>query len=934
MAGTALRWAVAVLLLTGMTLAQGPVIEEILIHGNRRIPAETIRARIFSRAGDVYDEGALQRDFRSLWNTGFFADLRIEREESPRGYRIHVYVQEKPNIREINYVGLSSVQQSDVLERFRKNKVGLTLESQYDPTKVKKAEVTLKELLAEHGRQFATVRTEVRPIPPNSVGVSFILKEGPKVKVGKIRFEGNKNVSSRVLQRAMVNLKPIGIPRSIFLENLFSKTFDASKLAEDAERVRYAYQQRGYFKAIVSDPRTETRDSGGFRIPLFMKGGGKAVDITIPIEEGQRYHLAGITFKNNKAIQDTRVLRAAFAMKDGDIFNAELVRKGLDALRELHGELGYVNFTAVPDTKFDDEKRLITLEIDIDEGKPFYVRRIEFQGNTTTRDKVIRRELALEEGNVYNSRLWKLSLLRLNQLGYFEQLDPEQDASVHQNVQEGTVDITLKVKERGKNSIGLQGGVSGLEGGFIGLSYETNNFLGLGETLRVEGSTGNRGYNILFGFTEPYLFDRPLQFGFTVFAREFRFNQADQFTLATGQEIPESAQQFLLNYNQNTKGFTVSGSYPLRRSFKRLGLTYAFDTSSVSVFSDASRNLFEQIAFRGLSGPQALEGIVTSKVIPSFSVNRIDNPYRPSRGYSLFLGGQVAGLGGNVKLIRPIAEYKYFRPHKRNVIGMRLQGSFLTGYGGQVAPPYERFYVGGDTDLRGFDIRSVTPIGFLVGRENIPLLNPDRTPVPLDPTNPRRGNYIVPIPIHRIVFTGGDTTFVSNVEYRIPIVGPVTVALFNDFGMNFVARPSQLQINPSTVTDLNTNPFGCPSLTGSFQCAGGSTLAFDSHVDIVDGTNFTPRMSTGVEFQVVLPVVNAPMRIYYAYNPLRLTASTVSPDSCTTSSGASINCISRDMFPPGGAGDFTYQETLRLFAPGFRFAEPKTTFRFTVSTTF
>ena len=930
----ALRFAGVVVLLAGMALAQGAVIEEILIHGNRRIPAETIRARIFTRAGDVYDENALQRDFRSLWNTGFFEDLRMEREESPKGYRIHVYVKEKPNIREINYPGLSSVQQSDVLERFRKNKVGLTIESQYDPTRVKKAEVTLKELLGEHGRQFATIRTEVRPIPPNSVGITFVIKEGPKVKVGKIRFEGNKNVSGRVLQRAMVNLKPIGIPRSIFLESIFSKTFDASKLAEDAERVRYAYQQRGYFKAIVSDPKTETRDTGGFHIPLIQKGGGKAVDITIPIEEGELYHLAGISFKNNKAISDARVLRAVFAMKDGDIFNAELVRKGLDALREVHGELGYVNFTAVPDTKFDDEKRLITLEIDIDEGKPFYVRRIEFQGNTTTRDKVIRRELALEEGNVYNSRLWKLSLLRLNQLGYFEQLDPEQDSSVHQNVQESTVDITLKVKERGKNSIGLQGGVSGLEGGFIGISYETNNFLGLGETLRVEGSTGNRGYNVLFGFTEPYLFDRPLQFGFTVFKRQFRFNQADQFTLATGQQVPESAQQFLLNYNQNTTGFTVSGSYPLRRSFKRLGLTYAFDNSSVRVFSEASTALFEQIAFRGLSGPLALEGIITSKVIPTFSINRIDNPYRPSRGYSLFLGGQVAGLGGNVKFMRPIVEYKYFRPHKRNVIGLRLQGSFLTGYGGQVAPPYERSYIGGDTDLRGFDIRSVTPVGFLVGRENIPLLNPDRTPVPVDPTNPRRGNYTIPIPIHRLVFTGGDTNFVSNFEYRIPIVGPVTVALFNDFGMNFVSRPSQLQINPSQVEDLNTSPFGCPSLDGSFQCASGIPLSFDSHVEVVDDTNFLPRMSTGVEFQVILPVVNAPMRIYYAFNPLRLNSSTISPDLCTTSSGATIGCIDRSMFPPGGAGDFTYEESLRLFAPGFRLHEPKTTFRFTVSTTF
>ena len=162
--------------------------QEIVIHGNRRIPADTIRARIFTKAGDPYDEASLQRDFNSLWNTGYFDDLRIEREESPKGYRIHVYVKEKPTIRSIEYKGLSSVSQSDVLERFKQNKVGLTVENQYDPTKVKKAEVTLKELLSEHGRQFANIRTEIRPIPPAAVAVTFVIKEGPKVKVGKIKF--------------------------------------------------------------------------------------------------------------------------------------------------------------------------------------------------------------------------------------------------------------------------------------------------------------------------------------------------------------------------------------------------------------------------------------------------------------------------------------------------------------------------------------------------------------------------------------------------------------------------------------------------------------------------------------------------------------------------------------------------------------------------
>ena len=165
-------------------------------------------------------------------------------------FELVVYVHEKSTIREINYKGLNAVTQSGTyLDRFKKEKVSLSVESQFDETKVKRAETVLKQILAEHGHQFATIRTEVKTIPPAAVAVTFNIKEGPTVKVGKIAFQGNKEVNDRTLRTAMKNLKPIGIPHSIILENLFARTFDASKLDEDAERVRYAYQDRGYFKA-------------------------------------------------------------------------------------------------------------------------------------------------------------------------------------------------------------------------------------------------------------------------------------------------------------------------------------------------------------------------------------------------------------------------------------------------------------------------------------------------------------------------------------------------------------------------------------------------------------------------------------------------------------------------------------------------------------
>src|SRR6266702_2615100 len=361
--------------------AQQPqTVDQIRVIGNRRIPKETILARLFTHPGDTFDPVSIERDFNSLWNTGYFEDLRIEREDTEKGIILNVFVRERPTIREINYKGNSSVSTSDILDRFKKEKVGLSVEGQYDPTKIKRAETVLKELLAEHGHQFATIKTEVKNIPPASVQVNFNIKEGPTVKVGEIKFVGNQHISSLVLRRSMRNLRPVGIPYSLILENLFAKTFDSSKLEEDAERVRFAYRDKGYYNAAVEEPRTQIRDEGGLSLLTFRPKKGKRIDILMPIEEGDRYRLSGITFTGNKAVTNTRALRATFAMKDGEYFNSTLMGKGMENLKKAYGQLGYINFGAIPKPTFDDQKKTVSLNIDIDEGKPFYVSRIEFSG--------------------------------------------------------------------------------------------------------------------------------------------------------------------------------------------------------------------------------------------------------------------------------------------------------------------------------------------------------------------------------------------------------------------------------------------------------------------------------------------------------------------------------------------------------------------------
>jgi outer membrane protein insertion porin family len=937
-----------------------PTIERIEFQGNRRIRSETLRARVFSRPGDPVNEDALRRDFHALWNTQYFEDIRLEIEDSPDKPNqkiIIFYVTERPIIRRIEYKGNKSVSESDILDRFKDRKVGLSIESQFDPTKIKKAEVVLKELLAEHGRQFATVKPTYERLPgTNAVKLTFNIDEGPKVKVGEIMFTGNTAFSRRQLIRTMRNSKPYMIPLGPvppYYIPVLSKTFDRPKLDEDMEiGVRGLYQDNGYFQVIVKDPIIQNATvNEGFApkgVPLVGVHQGRQTNITIPIEEGEKYHMGTLHVRNANPDEGlffkTAYLEQIFPMKKGDIFSVAKVRKAIEDYTKLYGNFGFIDFTAVPDTEVDSATKTINLTFAFDQQKQFFVRRIEFSGNTGTRDKVIRRELLLNEGDMFRNNLWELSLLRLNQLDYFEQVKPD-SAEIKRNVKQGTVDILLKLKEKGKQSISLTGGVSGFAGTYIGLTYQTNNFLGLGETLTVGANIGTIQRTINFGFTEPYLFDRPISTGFTVFASRYNFDQARQYSLALGYQVqlnPNTVQ----NYVQNSAGFTVFASYPLKKlGFTRLGLTYGYTDTSITGLSTASTALFNVLQFQQLAGPSSLNGIHESKVTPTLSYNSVDSPVNPTHGRSIFASTSFEGsiLGGNVNTVSEVIEAKYFHPHyhKRNVIAMRVLESFETGYDGKVIPPFNRFYLGGEQDLRGFDIRTVSPVVFVPTLTNTTVSYTN--PRVLDGNgNPTTGAINIPTLSYQTSFPGGDTQIIANVEYRIPLFPHVAMSIFGDAGATGNLRSNQLQLN---TTDYNTLVATFPSTTIS------RTL------QLQPGTNFKPRTSAGLEVVVQLPIVQAPFRIYWAYNFNRMseviTAPTTqfpgnvanvlaSPTFCNSSAGITTNCFdpawtsfSRGLPPDVWNGQVAPQ-IINLFNNPQRtnFFDPVRTLRFTVSRTF
>ena len=373
-----------------------PFVERIDFEGNRRIRRDTLQARIFTRAGDPYNEETLRRDFQALWNTQFFEDVKLRVEDSagnPNAKVIVFEVRERPIIRRIRYENIHSVSESDILDRFKERKVGLTVESQFDPTKIKKAEVVIKDLLGEHGRQFAKVTPQYERIASsNAVILIFRVEEGPKVKVGKIKFTGNHAFSDRKLIRAMRHDRPYQIPLYITEIDVMHKTYDRDKLNEDLEvGIRGLYQDNGYFRVLVKEPVLENVDTRnnrlGMPVPIMGKSDGKAVNMTIPIEEGPRFKMGTLRIVSadpDKALSlKVDALKGAFPIKQGDILNVSKLRKAMKDYTSIYGEYGFIDFTAEPDFDIHDDTHVINLTLRFDEQKQYYVRRIDFSGNTT-----------------------------------------------------------------------------------------------------------------------------------------------------------------------------------------------------------------------------------------------------------------------------------------------------------------------------------------------------------------------------------------------------------------------------------------------------------------------------------------------------------------------------------------------------------------------
>ena len=821
--------------------SQQRLVENVDIIGNRRLRKDDILYYIQTRPGDPYNVDQVQRDYQTLLSLTFFdkTATRVLTENGPRGgVNIIFEVKELPIIRDLTFEGLSSVQESDVLKAFRERRVGVSKESIYDPVKVRAAMRVIKELLSAGGHPNATVEEETEEVSATSLAINFKIDEGDRVRVVDIQFEGNQVFSDGELRGAMKYVKEAGL----ITRFKSSDILDREKLDVDLRLVDNYMRSKGYLQARHGEPRIEGvgRRRTGFPIlPLpFLSSVDEGLRVTIPIVEGKVYRLGEFKVEGNSIFSEAQI-KAVIGLNPGDVANGEKVSKGLfENLKKFYGQQGFIEYTAEPVPTFKDNPQnpnegIVDFTVTIEEGKQFTLRRLEFVGNTFTRDNVLRREVLINEGDIYNDAYWEYSVVKLNQLGYFNPIDKDKDVDRRTNDEEATVDLALKVSERGRQQISFNGGISGIGGSFFGLEYSTNNLLGRGEVLSFNVAAGNRQRSFQFSFTEPYIRDRPISAGFSVFAFSQKFFGEGTFL---SQNIGAQEDLFGSQFNfqnvdeenlftRDSYGGSLFVSAPLsefyrkRRftQFSRVGASYQLSLSTVKdpeVNVDPTSAAFIPVIY---SQPN----ILTSRGTLTFSYDTRNASIDPTSGREISAAVALAGLGGDVRTYQPTISYTQFFPVRRKrserpeVFGFRIiagtVGSFATTSKVRNAnslafvdgvPIFERFFLGDEFTIRGYNVRSISPIApvdtFITSQNVViaqnasgdPLVVPGlpQTAAQLGVFTGPTGNNIAALP-RSFTSVGGDTQILANLEYRIPIVSDVvSLAAFADIGSAFNLR--------------------------------------------------------------------------------------------------------------------------------------------------
>jgi outer membrane protein insertion porin family len=710
---------------------EGQVVERFEAVGNVSVASDTIRVYLGISPGDAYLPADIQRNFLNLWQTGLFDDIRVEVEPGDAGgVVVRAIVKERPRIGAVEFRGNKELNQTKVNEALERDKIDLHVGNTIEQTLVKRAAEAIKRAYTEGGFEGVTVDTITEDLSEEGEKkIVFIINEGIKAKVASIDFVGNRLFSDGRLRSEMTEVKKHNLVTWIRKKNLYIP----SKLDEDLERVKNFYQDYGYQDIAFGDPQITTS--------------GKRVRITIPVKEGEVHTFGEVSVEGNTVFTNEQII-GNWPLKKGETLRRQPIQNRVDAFGEAYRMRGYI-YAYVDPEYVERANNVVDVKMKVFEGDQFRLGRLEFTGNTTTKDKVLRREIFLEEGQIMDMETFKQSLYKLGQLGYFKITD-NPDFKV--NPENKTVDITVKGNEEGKNDIQFGGGYSETGGFFAQAQFATRNFLGEGENFSLGYQRGARTNFFSISYADPWFLDTPNSLGISLYNRE---------TI-----LPAT-----FGYEQTGKGGTIAYGYRLRR----------FDSVSFLYGYERARQIYESTEVPDPNGniPQpTLTDIrfISSTIVPTYRYDSRDNPFDTTRGsrISLALAFSGGALGGTVDMIKPtLGLTRFIRLSRKSSVSFNVEGGYIKPFGDLTdcgltyddidrdisqlcIPTSERFLVGGENSVRGFRYGTLGPY------ENFP-------------------NY-GPRPV------GGYSFHTYNFEYIYRVNDPIRLVLFADAGRAYAYK--------------------------------------------------------------------------------------------------------------------------------------------------
>ena len=642
-----------VLVAAGSALGQATDrIAEIRVVGNKKIEEAAVRAKLITAPGQYVDAEVLRKDVQSLFDMGYFNNIQVKEEFTSRGVVLTFIFSEKPIIGEVAFTGNEEIDDDELNET--------ALLKPYEIlniTQIQEAAEKIQKLYEDKGFFLARVRYKLEDIKVEeneAKRVTFEIRENDKVEVKKITFLGNEHLKDGYLMDR-IQTKEGGLFSFISGGGAYKQeVFD-----QDMRILNFLYFNEGYVQVKIDRPE------------VYVTPDKKSVFITIRIQEGEKFDVGKVDFSGDLLFEE-KELYEAIELDEGGTFVSEKLQKDIRALTAKYGDLGYAFTNVIPRTRIRQKERLVDVTFEFDKGHKVYFGEINVVGNSKTRDKVVRRELRIVEGELYNETLKRESIANVRRLGFFEEVNFNPSTPPDQP---DRLNMEIQVKERNTGTIQVGAGYSSFSGFIFNGQVRQTNFLGKGQNLGVTLNLSKNDSAFSINFTEPYFLDTNWSLGFDAFKTERTFT----------------------DFTEEKTGGAIRVGHPIAKYLKGF-IRYKLDDTNLELDSSADENLFPVETVNG----------ITSSLRFSLQYDKRNDRFQPSAGIFSEASVEYAGLGGDLNYTKFLGNFKYFKKLFWSVVWRNNISYGLIRSNDSNDPPFnELFRLGGSNSLRGFDFFSI-----------------------------------------------------------------------------------------------------------------------------------------------------------------------------------------------------------------------------------